>query len=277
MTFSSSTRGYRSVLRAIPALSCLLLVFAGCGKSSSQDEGDGSAGEGDDSSTLGGSGGSGAGGTQSGTAGDKGGSGADRGGTGGVDSVGGAGGRGTGGTELGGATGSGGAAGAAGAAGMAGASGAGAGGAGDETCVNISGGGTEPWHDLTIVGTEFDADEGERMRIVVATQAGNRVGIADVPIVDGAFTVSMPRVLNDGYYVGVTLYVDRNHDDTCATEEQAWDFATRSAVTDMRFDMKPNELCESVSMTCRPRSSTQAPCWVGTGETNLMEPLPCDP
>jgi len=160
---------------------------------------------------------------------------------------------------------------------MAGASGAGAGGAGDETCVNISGRGTEPWHDLTIVGTEFDADEGERMRVVVATQAGNRVGIADVPIVDGAFTVSMPRVLNDGYYVGVTLYVDRNHDDTCATEEQAWDFATRSAVTDMRFDVKPNELCESVSMTCRPRSSTQAPCWVGTGDTNLMEPLPCDP
>jgi hypothetical protein len=154
---------------------------------------------------------------------------------------------------------------------------AGAGGAGDDSCVNVSGAGDEPWFDLTVVGTQFGADEGERMRIVVGTQDGNRVGIADLPIVGGAFSLSMPEVLNNGWYIGVTLYVDRNDDDTCETEEHAWDWATRSVVGDMRFDVTPDQLCDNTSMTCRPRQSTQEPCWVGSGDTNLMEPLLCIP
>lgn len=153
----------------------------------------------------------------------------------------------------------------------------GAGGAGNESCVNATGAGVEPWFELTDVGSQFDADEGQRMRIVLASQDGYRVGIANLTIVGGAFTLSMPEALNAGGYVGVTLYLDRNGNDTCETDEHVWDWTTRSVLGDMRYDVTPDELCNFTLMGCRPRRPTVQACWVGTGDTNLMEPLPCTP
>ena len=144
-------------------------------------------------------------------------------------------------------------------------------------CVNVSGGGDKPWYNLTVVGTQFNADEGAHMRIAVASQTPYRVGIADLPIADGAFTASMPQVLNAGLYVGITLYVDRNQDDTCQTDEHVWDWATPAVAGDVRFDVTPDQLCYSAIGGCRARQRTQAPCWVGTGQTILTEPLPCTP
>lgn len=274
MTLFSLPAGNRKALASIPVLVCLLSAFIGCGGSSSSS--DGSGGD-DDSPPRGGGGTAGDGGTpgggasgqgggaRGGTSGDTGGGGTDPGGAGGVDTGGGAG---VGGARTGGTTGSGG---EAGASGMAG-----AGGAGSDTCVNVSGGGDEPWYELTVFGTEFDADEGARMRVAVASQTPYRVGIADVPITDGAFALSMPGVLNAGLYVGVTLYVDRNENDTCEDDEHVWNWTTRSVIGDMRFDVTPDELCDSTLMTCRPNDPT-APCLVGTGQTDLTEPLPCTP
>jgi hypothetical protein len=145
------------------------------------------------------------------------------------------------------------------------------------SCVNVSGAGDKPWFDLTIVGTAFDADEGNRMRVVAATQTGNRVGLADVAIVGGAFTLTLPEVLNSGLYVGVTLYVDRNGNDTCETDEHAWDWATRIIVDDMYFEITPDELCDHSLMGCRRKKPTRQACWVGTGETKLTEAWPCIP
>ena len=146
MTLSTATTANRRVLGWILALSCVSLALAGCGGRASESTGTSNAG----------------------------GSGTDPGGAGGGNTGGAAG---IGGTGTSGATGSG---------GVAGAGVAGAGGAGEDSCMSVAGAGDEPWFDLTIVGTEFHADEGEHMRIVVATQDGNRVGIADLPIVDGA-------------------------------------------------------------------------------------------
>lgn len=154
---------------------------------------------------------------------------------------------------------------------------AGDGGSATSSCVNLSGAGDEPWFDLTVYGTGFDAEEGEIMRLAVASQSPNRVGLADLPIVDGAFDLSMPQVLNKGWYVGVTLYVDRNHNDTCETDEHVWDWTTRAVASDIRYDVTPDQLCDSTLGSCRPRTPTQEACWVGTGDTNLMEPLPCTP
>lgn len=146
-----------------------------------------------------------------------------------------------------------------------------------DSCVNVSGAGDQPWFDLTIAGTDFDADEGKRMRVVVATQNGNRVGLADLPIVKGAFTLTVPKVLNASWYVGVTLYVDRNDNDTCEPEEHAWDWATRIVVDNMYFEVTPDELCDHSLMGCRRRQPTRQACWVGSGETKLTEPLACVP
>ena len=149
-------------------------------------------------------------------------------------------------------------------------------GVGNDSCVNVTGAGDEPWFDLTVVGTQFDADEGKRMRIAVATQTGYRVGIADLRIVGGAFALSMPRVLNAGLYVGVTLYVDRNDNDACEPEEHAWGWATRTVIGDMRFDVTPTEMCDRTLMGCRPWQPPLSPCWVGTGDTDLTQPFPCN-
>lgn len=143
-------------------------------------------------------------------------------------------------------------------------------------CVNVSGVGAEPWYNLTIAGTQFDADEGARMRIIVATQTPNRVGVGDVSIVNGAFALSMPQVLNAGYYVGISLYVDRNENNTCETSEDAWDFATPAVFGDLQYDVTPDKWCFAAGCLLRAQQ-TGAACWVGTGQTDLTKPLPCTP
>ena len=265
MPLFAITHGNRSLLGCIAVSSYLGLAFIGCGGSSTGAGNGGSAGDDDPSAA----GGGGSGGTQA--QGGKAGSGLGQGGAGG--DVGGR--AGVGGAGPAGDAGSDGVAGSSGDAGSAGV--AGAGGAGAESCVNVSGGGKEPWYELTVVGAQYEADEGARMRVVVATQTGNRVGIAELPIVGGAFALSMPGVLNAGLYVGVTLYIDRNDNDTCEPDEHAWDWTTRTVLGDMRFDVTPDEMCDRTLMSCRPWESPQAACWVGTGDTDLSEPLPCNP
>jgi hypothetical protein len=266
----------RAVLGGIAALAFLFSAFVGCGGTSSSDR-NAVAG----SPAAGVSGAGEAGGTRGGTSGDTGGSRTDPGGAGGVELGGGAGvdGSGTGGAATGGAA-TGGAAtgGSTSSGGIAGSDGtAGAGGAEDDSCTNVSGGGDEPWFDLIVVGTRFDADEGKRMRFVVGTQAGNRLGIAELPIVGGAFALTIPEVLNSGWYVGVTLYVDRNDNDACETEEHTWNFTTRSVLGDMRFDVTPDELCDDTLMTCRAAQPATEVCRIGSGDTDLTAPLPCVP
>jgi hypothetical protein len=110
------------------------------------------------------------------------------------------------------------------------------------------------------------------MRIAVATQTGNRVGIGEVSIVGGAFTLSIPQVLNSRWYVGITLYVDRNHNDICETDEHAWDWATRIVVSDMRFDVTPNEGAPSFDLLSAPSTT------VGTLARQPSKPTPpCSP
>jgi len=252
----------RSVLRCIVVPSALFVAFVSCGGKSATSDKTTSGG----SSEVGGAAGSAAAGGMAGIG---------PGSAGAADATGGAGRAGIAG--FGGiAAESGGAAGSDGAAGSADSS-AGAGGSSTTSCVNVSGGGKEPRYKLTVVGTQFNTDEGEHMRIAVASQTPNRVGIADLPIVGGAFTLSMPQVLNAGQYIGVTLYVDRNHDNTCQTDEHAWDWTTSAVAGDMRFDVTPDQLCDKTLGSCRARQPTQQPCWVGTGQTKLTDPLPCTP
>jgi hypothetical protein len=255
----------RSALGWLGIQSCIVTAFIGCSEKSATRKDDaagplpeaGSVGDG--GVNTGGRGGADAG---------IGNAAANLGGSGGAGSAGQGGASGSAGGA--GATGGAGSGGVAGSAGMPGADGSAA-----DSCVKVSGGGDAPWYDLTVVGTQFGADEGAHIRIAVATQTGNRVGIGDLPIVGGAFTFSMPQVLNAGWYVGITLYVDRNHNDVCETGEHLWDWTTKIVNSNMRFDVTPNQLCDKSLMNCRPRSPTQQACWVGSGDTDLRQPLPC--
>ena len=72
----------------------------------------------------------------------------------------------------------------------------------------MTGGGLEPWLDLQIVGRQFDVYEGRRIRIVVSSDVGGRLGVADVAISSGAFALTIPGTFNYGYYTEIALYVD---------------------------------------------------------------------
>ncbi len=249
----------RSVLAGLAVPCCLVVALADCGgKSSRQDSSAAGSVNGGNAAAVGAEAGAPSG------AASKGGAAVHVGGSGGGSDPG-------AGEPGGGAAGLGGD-GNAGSVGVAGAAGAATG-----SCVNASGAGPKPWYDLTVVGAKFGADNGARVRIAVASQTPNRVGIADMPIVEGAFTASMPGVLNAGYYVGITIYVDRNDDDTCQPNEHLWDWTTREAASDMQFDVTPDQLCESTQGSCRLRQPTQQACGVGTGDTDLAKPLPCTP
>jgi hypothetical protein len=67
---------------------------------------------------------------------------------------------------------------------------------GTSSCVSVTGGGLEPWLDLQIVGRQFDAYEGRRIRVVVASRVGWRLGVADAAIAGGAFALSLPATLH---------------------------------------------------------------------------------
>ncbi len=117
------------------------------------------------------------------------------------------------------------------------------------------------------------------MRIVIASQSPYRVGVAEVPIVDGGFMVSMPQVLNYGLYVGVAFYVDRNDNDTCEPDESIWDFTTSAVMGNLSVDVAPDQWCyggNGSSTECSMQTAQPA-CFVGTGQTDLTKPLPCNP
>jgi hypothetical protein len=152
---------------------------------------------------------------------------------------------------------------------------AGAAGTTPDSCVNVVGGGDQPWYDLAITGSQFEAGEGERMRVVVATEAGNRVGIGEVLIANGAFSLSIPAVLNVSWYVGITLYIDRDLNDACEPEEHFWGWTTRAVASDIEYEVTPTQLCSSTFGNCSPRGTMPQICTVGSGDTDPRKPLPC--
>src|SRR5258708_20866012 len=118
-------------------------------------------------------------------------------------------------------------------------------GGGSNSCVSVTGGGPEPWLDLQIVGRQFDAYEGRRIRIVVAGGVGDRLGVAEAAIASGAFALTIPATFNYSYYTEISLYVDDDADDTCDVGEPLWGFVTRGVQENLLVEATPDGPCLS--------------------------------
>ena len=99
-------------------------------------------------------------------------------------------------------------------------------GEGSGSCVSVTGGGPEPWLDLQVVGRQFEAYEGRRIRVVVTCGDDGRLGIAEAAIANGAFALTFPATLNYGCYTEIALYVDDDNDDACDVGEPLWGWVT---------------------------------------------------
>ncbi|HEX2878187.1 MAG TPA: hypothetical protein VHO25_01495 [Polyangiaceae bacterium] len=147
------------------------------------------------------------------------------------------------------------------------------------SCVGATGGGPEPWWDAEISGRQFDAYDGERMRVVIS--GAGRLGVGEGTVVQGSFAVAVPGAINHTAYTEIALYVDRDDDDACDDGEALWGFVTGSVRDDLGVEVTPDEACVSgggdqVGVGCRPWLAPAGPCFVN-GQTDLQTRLPCSP
>jgi hypothetical protein len=73
------------------------------------------------------------------------------------------------------------------------------------------------WLDLTVAGTGFDVVEGTTVELQVGQpdRAPERLGWGATTVVDGAFSIHLPDVLEPGLYKRKVLWIDGNGDTAC--------------------------------------------------------------
>jgi hypothetical protein len=147
------------------------------------------------------------------------------------------------------------------------------------SCVSVTGGGVEPWLDLQIAGRQFDAYEGRRIRIVVSSDVGGRLGVADASIANGAFALTLPATFNYGYYTEIALYVDDDADDTCDVGEPLWGWVTGIVQETLVVEVSPDGPCisgggPSMFKGCATWRPPVGPCVIN-GQADLKVRLPC--
>lgn len=152
-------------------------------------------------------------------------------------------------------------------------------GGGSHSCVSVTGAGPEPWLDLQIVGRQFDAYEGRRIRIVVASQVGWRLGVADAAIANGAFALTIPATFVYGGYTEIALYVDDDADDACDVGEPLWGFVTGIVQENLLVEATPDGPClsgggPSMARGCRLWPPPAGPCAINF-QADLAMRLPC--
>ena len=152
-------------------------------------------------------------------------------------------------------------------------------GGGGNSCVSVTGGGLEPWLDLQIVGRQFDAYEGRRMRIVVACHAGGRLGVADATIAAGAFALTIPATFVYSCYTEIALYVDDDIDDACDVGEPLWGWVTGIVQENLLVEVTPDGPClsgggPSMVKGCLIWGPPAGPCTIN-GQADLETRLPC--
>ena len=150
---------------------------------------------------------------------------------------------------------------------------------GSRSCVSVTGGGLEPWLDLQIAGHQFDAYEGRRIRVVAASQAGWRLGVAEATITSGAFALTLPATINYGYYEEIALYVDDNADDACDVGEPLWGFVSGIVQETLVVEVTPDGPCisgggPSMVQGCHPWPPSAGACVIN-GQADLTLRLPC--
>jgi len=152
-------------------------------------------------------------------------------------------------------------------------------GGGSNSCVSVTGGGPEPWLDLQIVGRQFDAYEGRRIRIVVASRVGWRLGVADAAIASGTFALTIPATFVYGGYTEISLYVDDDADDACDVGEPLWGWVTGIVQENLLVEVTPDGPClsgggPSMVKGCLIWQPPAGPCAINF-QADLAMRLPC--
>ena len=186
---------------------------------------------------------------------------ADRAGSGGSDSgaPGGSGSGGTAGSEkgMGGAGGS-----TAGAGGGAAAVGGGAGATSAADCFDLSRA-LVGRYDFRVLGSGFEAYDGEKVRAVVTYMSGTGHGLGETTIRDGSFQIVLPNTNEP--YTGYGVYIDRGGDNACTLD------------VDPFFQMTSGGVYQDVNWEINPQTHYLVglpPCNID-GIFDLTQPLPC--
>jgi len=180
-------------------------------------------------------------------------------GTSGVGGIGGAGSLGSGGTAAKGG-------GAAGAATGTGGSDAGVGGSAGAAwgadCADLSRAPTGRY-DFRVVGSGFDAYDGETVRAVVVYVNHTGYGLSETTVRNGSFEIALPKTNEP--YTGYGVYIDRGTDDACTVE------------VDPFFQMVSGGIFQDVNWEINPQTHFLAglpPCNID-GIFDLTQPLRC--
>ena len=155
--------------------------------------------------------------------------------------------------------------GAGGAAGSGGAAGGGSGGvdgdAGPADCIDLSHGKTEPY-DFRVVGSGFDAYDGETARAVVVFVNHVGYGLGETTIRNGSFEIVLPKT-NEPYNM-YGLYIDRGKDDACTQNvDPFWQMASGAVFQDVNWEINP-QTPPGLGLECNIN-----------GLFDLTQPLPC--
>ena len=151
----------------------------------------------------------------------------------------------------------------------------------NNSCVSVTGGGGEPWLDLQITGAQFDAYEGRRIRVVVSSSVGGRLGVAEATIVGGAFDFKIPGTFNYGARTEIDLFVDDDGNSTCDVGEPLWGFVTGIVSDNLMVTATPARPCLSGGGTsmiqgCTSWLTPPGACFIN-GQADLQMRLPCPP
>jgi hypothetical protein len=96
-----------------------------------------------------------------------------------------------------------------------------------DDCVDVSHVDEMQRDDLEVIGTGFQADEGQMIRILV-THGAPTYGLGEAPIDDGSFDIYLPGVLGD--YTGIAVHIDSVRNDACDPDQEfIWQTTTGPA------------------------------------------------
>jgi hypothetical protein len=117
--------------------------------------------------------------------------------------------------------------------------------------------------DLRVIGTGFEADEGERVRVVVTYSGEPSYGLAETAIQSGSFDIVLSGATEP--YTGIGVYIDRDRDEACTIDvDTLFTLTTGGVYGDFVWEVTPDE----------PDPAGASPCYIN-GIFDLTVTLPC--
>jgi hypothetical protein len=117
--------------------------------------------------------------------------------------------------------------------------------------------------DLRVVGTGFEAHEGDTVRLVITQSGEPHYGVAETAIENGAFEFALPGAVSS--YTGMGVYIDEGRDDACTLGvDLSWQQTTGGDHGPVTWEITPDS---------KPALS-EYPCDIN-GIFDIMKTLPC--